>query len=602
MIKKYKNKNSEYNIVDGGDYLSGLKKINIFVGANNSGKSRFLREIFKSDINDFVFFDDSKINKIKENISKMAGNNDYKEDIINLANNHTGDYVGRFNKFLEKIGNGVKGGVGMAVNMKNEMLIRGIYEKLEGNVPNIKYFYIPILRGLRCLDLESTLVNKKDFYLLKTEKDYEFNRVDLGNKNKYTFSGFPIYDGIKKMKNGLQEERDSIKEFEGFLSENFFQNKGIEITTDLNENNLRININSGKDNFIFNVGDGIQSIIINTFQAFKHEDDDLVLCIEEPEMMMHPSIQRALIETFINRFDKLQVFLTTHSNHFLDLTYDYPNDVSIFSFEEIGDRKFNIKNVSDNSKILDLLGIRNSSVFLSNCVIWTEGVTDRMFLRKLMKINGSEYKEDYHYAFAEYGGGNLKNFDFIDEMDDSSGVKVSALTKTNYIIIDNDNIVDEKHEKKIRREKIKEILGENNFFDKHIEIENLIPYKVWLRVIEKMLKDKSGKKIKLKSQVNDNEKKFDERLGDEKIGTLLKEYLIEAKSGNGPKYFEDEGVKCLDGDKKEIMGYVVWAIDDLKLKIDDFPENTKELIKSIINFIGKSNETNKKSDELLGGL
>lgn len=45
--KEYKNKDSNYNLVESDGYLPNLKKINIFVGANNSGKSRFLRQVFK---------------------------------------------------------------------------------------------------------------------------------------------------------------------------------------------------------------------------------------------------------------------------------------------------------------------------------------------------------------------------------------------------------------------------------------------------------------------------------------------------------------------------------------------------------------------------
>jgi predicted ATP-dependent endonuclease of OLD family len=129
---------------------------------------------------------------------------------------------------------------------------------------------------------------------------------------------------------------------------------------------------------------------------------------------MHPSIQRILIDTLV-KFPNLQVFLTTHSNHFLDLSYDYPSDIGIFSFEKIDeDDEFYIKNITDNSSIIDLLGVRSSSVFLANSVIWTEGVTDRMLIRKLLELAEFNFKEDYHYALSEYGGNNLDNFNYSD--------------------------------------------------------------------------------------------------------------------------------------------------------------------------------------------
>lgn len=130
-------------------------------------------------------------------------------------------------------------------------------------------------------------------------------------------------------------------------------------------------------------------------------------------MTMHPSIQRILIDT-LAKFPNLQVFLTTHSNHFLDLSYDYPDEIAIFSFEKINETEFSVKNITENSIIIDLLGVRNSSVFLANCVIWTEGVTDRMLIRKLLELTKFNFKEDFHYAFAEYGGNNLDNFEYSD--------------------------------------------------------------------------------------------------------------------------------------------------------------------------------------------
>ena len=289
----------------------------------------------------------------------------------------------------------------------------------------------------------------------------------------------------------------------------------------------------------------------------------------------------------------VQVFLTTHSNHFLDLTYDYPKDVAICSFEK-NDSNFYIKNVGANAKILDLLGVRNSSVFLSNCVIWTEGVTDRMLLRKLLEINNCIFKEDFHYSFAEYGGSNLKNFDFV-ETENSNGLNIQAISKNNYLVADNDNIVGESIEilenpKYIRRRKIESILGKDNFFDKLIEIENLIPYSVWSKVVEMILKNMPSKKIKIKNTIDNIEEKFNKGLNKYKIGELLKKYLIEEKEGSSTKYFTSNSIECMGEDKKLVMEYVIKVIDELKVPMNDWPEEAQQLIESITKFIDTANK------------
>ena len=45
-IKHLKIKKQEYNFVKSEDKLENLSKINIFIGTNNSGKSRFMRSLF----------------------------------------------------------------------------------------------------------------------------------------------------------------------------------------------------------------------------------------------------------------------------------------------------------------------------------------------------------------------------------------------------------------------------------------------------------------------------------------------------------------------------------------------------------------------------
>jgi AAA15 family ATPase/GTPase len=89
---------------------------------------------------------------------------------------------------------------------------------------------------------------------------------------------------------------------------------------------------------IYNLGDGIQSIIAITMPLFLQEsileNKNILVCIEEPEHLLHPSLQRKLIETFFDkRFDNYQFFFTTHSNHFLDVVLDF-DEISMFSFNK----------------------------------------------------------------------------------------------------------------------------------------------------------------------------------------------------------------------------------------------------------------------------
>jgi predicted ATP-dependent endonuclease of OLD family len=83
------------------------------------------------------------------------------------------------------------------------------------------------------------------------------------------------------------------------------------------------------------------------------------------------------------------VFATTHSNHYLDLGADY-SECATLRFrrklpQEEGGKRFEIRTVGhDDRMLLQELGVRASSVFLTNAAIWVEGITDRLYLREFL--------------------------------------------------------------------------------------------------------------------------------------------------------------------------------------------------------------------------
>jgi hypothetical protein len=202
----------------------------------------------------------------------------------------------------------------------------------------------------------------------------------------------------------------------------------------------------------------MQSLIICTYPIVTETRRGCLFFLEEPDLCMHPSLQRTFLEVLKHYHRSMghQFFLTTHSNHLLDLVDD-PDLVSVLSFSEISGNnsttsnthepedsdqqasapaKFRIRMANRQDRdLLNQLGVRPSATFLANATIWVEGISDVAYLRVYMeaflhylkhwggedwKATASQlsaYKEDNHYAFVEYNGSNLEHFDFSEDSD-----------------------------------------------------------------------------------------------------------------------------------------------------------------------------------------
>ncbi len=454
--------------------LNDLSKVNILVGANNSGKSRFLRSLARIEN---YHFDASNysINTINQEIEKLikelteffrrnslesigeisVGSIERHSKIYWLSHHRTELFQLRENllkKIIEMSPNPSFSTSGQIANIgkkSEELKIIGkkfapFFDQSPDRADSPRRVYLPVLRGLRPLDLKPDQDNSPDFYKNRTLKDYFTD-----NRSEPTvFTGQNLYSEIRDLLLGNHEQRKSINDFENFLSESFFDNQTTTLIPRTNQDVVFVRIGS-EERPIYDLGDGIQALILVAFPIFKAEKRTLFF-IEEPETHMHPGMQRKLIELLCNFERDHQFFLTTHSNHFLDLTFDYSN-ISIYSFsKKDNDRvddttpKFLVNFESSGEKnLLKELGVRNSSVFLANATIWVEGITDRWYFRRFLEEyqnsplrNGPKFKEDIHFVFVEYGGGNITHWSFLDE--EEQPINVDRLCSRSMLIADKD--------------------------------------------------------------------------------------------------------------------------------------------------------------------
>jgi predicted ATP-dependent endonuclease of OLD family len=527
----------EYITNEEDNILSNLSRINIFIGPNNSGKSRFMRGLF---ITKEHLFDKESINIDEYNFELELIMNLLNEYLINYKTIYNVDNlcVNEFNNLksiedllkknttFQTIINSPKFTTELSrysisqltnskfQNLKKELNSRiddliNLLEKSKTKIYVQDSIYIPILRGLRSINYQNGEFSREDFYYERTIRDYfKGSNIEFSKENstKSIYTGLSLYDDVQKLLLGNYEQRNLVKDFESFLSKTFFQNKEITIIPRLEEKDVYINISGEKeDRPIYNLGEGVQAIIILTYPLFFNKGKNLKVYIEEPDIYLHPGFQRILIETLLNTkgFEDFQYFFTTHSNHFLDMTLDYQK-ISVYKFSR-DNEQFYIDNI-DNPDItlLEHLGVKNSSVFLTNCTIWVEGITDRIYIRKYLELyqkslseGDKKYFEDVHYSFVEYGGNNITHWSFLDK---ESGIEVERLCGKLFLITDDDG-AQENEKKGIRLQDLKRVLGKRYYRLKAREIENLLTKEIILETVKGLETEINRKNINYKSSV-----------------------------------------------------------------------------------------------------
>lgn len=479
-----------------GERHINLRKLNLFIGPNNSGKSRAARIIFSSPDNALItqqpetpiirFYREIKSKpypantlpkKIKQAThAKLKTIAEIKEDLIEISNytskvtnkNFSSSEVDSLRVYLD------------STKLTDELKQLSTSHNTEFQP---KRNYIPILRGMRPLD---TATSKADHYLTRTSADY-FSRIDLKHSNIIT--GQHLYELLAKNLLGQPEERAKIRRYEALLGQEFFGGAEVTLIPEYDKDTVAVKIGDEPQFPIYHLGDGLQQIIIITSAAYLEPEESL-FCIEEPETSLHPGLLRQLA-LFLLQHTPHQYLMTTHSNHLLDLA-EQRHDVLIHrvskSVETDGKARFLIRECTRERDILLDLGVRASSVYLANCTIWVEGISDRLYLRTWMSRylddlpDGAEksrltgYLENYHYAFIEYQGGTLGHWDFADDDvagDMDKGLSAIRACSAPLLIADGDI-----RNKGQRAELLQNELGDQLLILDGKEIENLLPEQV----------------------------------------------------------------------------------------------------------------------------
>ena len=267
---------------------------------------------------------------------------------------------------------------------------------------------------------------------------------------------------------GISKQR--FNQIENFL-QYCLEKKEILITLSYDIKEIYIDID-GNDREIRALGAGIEQLLIIAVAALGFDEKKIIL-IEEPELNLHPRIQKRMIQFFKENTGN-QFVISTHSAAILDTA-----EGSIFHVSHDGlASKINKLEISHH--IFDAvsdLGYRASDLVQSNCIIWVEGPSDRIYLNAWIFINDQELVEGIDYSILFYGGRILSHFSVDEDTEANDFVNVLGINRNAAILIDSDR---EAETDQINSTKLR-IAGEFGDGDRLCwitdgrEIENYIP-------------------------------------------------------------------------------------------------------------------------------
>ncbi len=372
-------------------------------------------------------------------------------------------------------------------------------------------------------------------------------RVDKGDAKPDDLSGMGIINRLAMLQNARYDKQGEKRRFDRIneFVQNVLGNNSAKLHVPYERDTIEVTMNE-RTLPLSNLGMGVHEVIILSAAATILEKQ--VVCIEEPELHCHPLLQKQLMKYLKEKTDN-QYFISTHSANLLDTP-----DAMIFHvrLNEGNSKVENIITDLKRAEICDDLGYRASDLVQSNCVIWVEGPSDRIYLNHWIYSKATELIEGLHYSIMFYGGRLLSHLT-ANEPEVNDFISLRRLNRHIAIVIDSDksSASDEINETKKR---VSEEFNKGPGFawvTKGREIENYI---------DSQTLENAMKEIYPKVQSLQNKSPYDD---------VFDKVVIE----DGNKNFTPDKVKMA---KKIVQKEVNFGVLDLNAKVERLVKFVRE--------------------------
>ncbi|MEM6381302.1 MAG: AAA family ATPase [Pseudomonadota bacterium] len=167
-----------------------------------------------------------------------------------------------------------------------------------------------------------------------------------------------------------------------------------------------------------------------------------IFVVEEPENNLHPALLRRLLEFLARQRDEksFSLVITTHSPICIDWASGR-NDTQLIHVRHKAGQSSCHRALGYKAKrdVLDDLDIRASDILQANCVLWVEGPTDRLYLRRWIDlISNGTLKESVHYTIMFYGGRLLSHLDALPPDETDELISLISINRNAAILLDSD--------------------------------------------------------------------------------------------------------------------------------------------------------------------